>query len=67
MRLMILFLVEHDNIHVLTYASDREAAKRKAFNWLGWWLVGDPDQDHCMVTPLTEPGDRIHLDITVGC
>lgn len=67
---MILFLVEQGNSHVLTYASDREAAKRKAFNWMGWGEYHTPkggNPDHYTVTPLIEEGDRIHLDITIDC
>ena len=60
---MILFMVEHVNSHVLIYASDRETAKRKAFNC----HLGHIDPDAYTVTPLTEPGDHIHLDITVSC
>ena len=57
---MILFLCEIGNAHVLTWASDREDAKRKARVWL--W----DDSDKYTVTPLTAPGDRVHLAITLN-
>jgi len=56
----ILFMVEMGNIHHITYAFDREAAKRSAHNWIG------ADPDDYTVTPLTSPGDRIHFDITLA-
>lgn len=56
----ILFMVERGNVHVLTYATDRENAKRNAQKWMGM------NPDHYTVSPLTEPGDRIKLDITVS-
>lgn len=59
----ILFMVEQrqpGNVHVLTYALDRERAKRNAQRW----IEGDPDK--YVVTPLTDPGDRIKLDIILN-
>lgn len=57
---MILFIVsDYLSAHVLTYALNREAAKRNAQKW----LVGDMDK--YTVTPLTSPGDPIKLDITL--
>lgn len=47
------------NVHVLTNALNREGAKRNAERWMG----GNPDT--YVVTPLTAPGDRIKLDITL--
>ncbi len=57
---MILYMIETDNAHVITWASSREDAKRKAQLWLG----GVSDNYIC--TPLTEKGDRVHLDITLA-
>jgi hypothetical protein len=57
---MILFMVEVGNVHVITWAHGREGAKRNANTWIG----GDPDK--YIVTPLTAPGDRVHLDITLA-
>jgi hypothetical protein len=57
---MILFLVEYGNAHVICWASDREEAKRQARNWL--W----ENPDKYTVTPLTEPGDRIHFHLTLA-
>jgi hypothetical protein len=68
---MILFMVEYGNAHVITFASGREQAKQNAKNWLGDYrrplhdFYGN-NPDNYTVTPLTEPGDRIHLDITVS-
>lgn len=56
----ILFMVKYGNVHVLITALDREEAKRRSFPWIG------ADPDYYIVTPLTEPGDRIKLDITVS-
>lgn len=54
------WVVELGNAHVIVgVIGDRENAKQRAFKWLG----GDPDA--YTVTPITEPGDRVHLDITV--
>lgn len=52
----ILFMVEHGNAHFITYAYHREGAKSNASRF----LAGEPD--HYIVTPLTEPGDRIFYD-----
>lgn len=55
----ILFLCELGNGHVVTFAVDREQAKRNARAWLG------RNPDDYIVTPLTAPGDRVKLDITL--
>lgn len=55
----ILFLVSFANKRVITYAFDREGAKRNAFGWIGG------NVDSYTVSPLTIPGDQIHLDITL--
>lgn len=55
-----LFLVSFGNIKVITWALGRESAKRNAHDWIG----GNMDQ--YIVSPLTNPGDRIHLDITLA-
>ena len=57
---MILFMVEYGNAHVITWAHDREDAKIKARSW----LRNIPDL--YTVTPLTEPGDRVHLSISLN-
>jgi hypothetical protein len=59
MRNQIVFMVEYGNIHYITYAFDRESAKRSALGWIGG------NSDNYIVTPLTEPGDRIHIGITL--
>ena len=61
----IMFLVhpKNTNIRVITYARDREGAKRGAARWLGNGWGG---LDNWEVTPLTEDGDRVHLDVTLS-
>lgn len=54
-----LFLVELGDVHVVTWAFGREGAKRNAHNWIG------NDKEKYTVTPLTDQGDIIHLDITL--
>jgi hypothetical protein len=56
----ILFLVEYGNVHVICNASNREDAKRTAWKWIGY------DRDRYMVTPLTDEGDRIKIDIALS-
>lgn len=61
----ILFMVhpKGTNIRVFVYDPGREGAKDKARNWLGnGW--GGPD--NWEVTPLTEKGDRVHLNVTLS-
>jgi hypothetical protein len=55
------WVVEQGNAHVIlnTQRQDREEAKRTAAKWLG----GNPDQ--YKVTPITEPGDRVRIDVTI--
>lgn len=55
----VFFMVQFGNIRLFTYAFDREDAKRNASHWI------PADADKYVVTPLTNPGDRIHLDITL--
>ena len=55
----ILFMVEYGNVHVILNALNREDAKRRARNWIGY------DSEKYTVTPLTEKGDRIKLDVTL--
>jgi hypothetical protein len=59
-RYDILFLVEMGNIHFLCYANDREDAKRQAHRWMG----ADPDK--YIVSPLTEPGDRVRIEMSLS-
>jgi hypothetical protein len=56
---MILFMVEMGNAHVIVWAHNCEGAKRDAQRWL------HVDPDKYTVTPLTEPGDRIHFDFSL--
>jgi hypothetical protein len=57
----ILWLVETGNMHVVVWCKqDREEAKRRARTHIG----GNPD--NYVVTPLTAPGDRVKLDITLN-
>lgn len=61
-----LFLVQHPEgndttrrIKMVTLAVGREDAKRKARYWMG----GNPDE--YIVTPITNPGDILKVDITL--
>jgi hypothetical protein len=60
---MILFMVESGNTHVIVYETGREQAKRAASRWLGDYNGGP---DNYIVTPLTAPGDRIHIDLSLA-
>lgn len=55
----IVFMVQMGNVRVFVWAIDREEAKRQARTWIG------SDSDNYIVTPLTNPGDRIHLALTL--
>ena len=56
---MIFFLITDGNNHVICTANNREFAKSKAAGF----LKGNPD--HYVVTPLTNEGETVHLDVTV--
>lgn len=58
-RDMILFLVSFGNKKVVTYALNRESAKRNAHTWIGG------NADLYTITPLTSPGDVIHLSVSL--
>ena len=55
-----LFLISMGNIRFVTWATDREDAKRQAHSWVGGYI------EHYTVTPLSEPGDRVHLGLTLA-
>lgn len=63
----LVFLVKPKgtNLRVFVYARGRETAKHAAARWLGgehaWGGF-----DNWEVTPLTEHGDRVFLDVTFG-
>jgi len=59
-RYDILFMVEMGNIHFFCFAHDREDAKRQAHRWIGH------DKEQYIVSPLTEPGDRIHMALSLS-
>jgi len=59
MKEYILFLVSFRNKKVVTYAFDRESAKRNAHTWIGG------NADDYLVMPLTSPDDQIHLSISL--
>lgn len=70
MKLWLVRMNDNSNCYVICTAIHRESAKQKAHHWFGSSLVyestnqyGDPN--HYIVTPLTNVGDRVHLDITV--
>lgn len=56
---MKLWLVTRAGHHVVLSALNREYAKSKSQEILG----GDPDE--YTVTPLTNEGDRVHLDLNI--
>lgn len=56
----ILYLVSYGNIRYVTWAFDRENAKRQAQSWIG----GNPDE--YIVSPLSELGDRVHIALTLA-
>lgn len=62
---MILFLVhpKDTNIRFITWALDREQAKRHAVVWLGFGWGGP---DNWEVTPLSAEGDRVHMNVTLN-
>jgi len=58
----ILFMVKRNELsdsYFLTYAHNREYAKRDARPWFGG------DMDTYIVTPLTLPGAQVHLHLTL--
>lgn len=55
----ILFMIELDTAHVLTLARDREEAKRNAHRYLRNVM------DDYIVTPLTEIGDSLQIDMSL--
>jgi len=57
----ILFMVEYGNIHVFTFAPNRNEAIHTAANW-----IGANYSDKFIVTPLTKDGDRIKFDMTIS-
>lgn len=67
---MQLFMVEYGNMHALVTSfvrgpNAREDAKRKAHKHFGGGGSSVTPDDYT-VTPLTEPGDRIVIDITLS-
>lgn len=64
-----LYLVGFGNIRYLCDANDREEAKRRAAKWICYENtphIPVPNPDQFVVTPLTNHGDRIKLDITLS-
>jgi hypothetical protein len=53
----------HTNVHVVVWAMGREHAKSRAESWLQGSYGGKDNWD---VIPITAPGDRVHLDITLS-
>jgi hypothetical protein len=56
-------LFPDSKVKVILWAMGREDAKRSA--WSGW-LNGLGDPDNFIVTPITNPGDRVKLEITLN-
>jgi hypothetical protein len=66
----IIFMVSYGNVRVITTGNNREDAKRNAANWISYQDAYSggafrPSTDEYTVTPLTNPGDRIKLDISL--
>lgn len=51
---------EGSTFKCVVWAGDREDAKRKARTWLA------RDPDHYICTPVTNPGDKVKVDITLN-
>lgn len=51
------------NVKTIVWALGREGAKRKAKEG---WLRGMGDPALFICTPITKPGDRVKLDITLN-
>lgn len=68
-----LFMVEYGNVHVVTNALTREEAGRRAERWMhsqqpkeGSGSLAFPGWESYTITPLTAPGDRIKIDISLS-
>lgn len=55
-----LFVVAFGNIRFVCWAMGREDAKRQGYSWIGG------NVDSYVVTPLSEPGDRVHIALTLS-
>ena len=53
-------MVEFGNVHWIGMCMDREDAKRMAHKWIGG------DKERYTVSPLTEPGDRLHVEFSLN-
>lgn len=71
---MQLFIVSPDmgsNVKVVVWALGREDAKRRTQHRLSFqdpYQQGalQPNPDKYIVTPVTNPGDRVHLSVTLN-
>lgn len=55
-----LFVIGFGNIRFVCWAMDREDAKRQAYHWIGG------NAESYVVTPISEPGDRVHIALTLA-
>lgn len=54
-----IYLCSLGNVKVFVIAKGREEAKKQAHGWIGG------DREQYVVSPLTNPGDRIHFHMTL--
>lgn len=70
MQMWLVRMNRRSNAYVICSASGREHAKGIALKRFYTGSLDNPTAsalpDNYVVTPLTMPGDRVHLDITVS-
>lgn len=64
MRLYIVQPMSGSNAKFVTWAMKDDDARQQAHTWFGY--DGGPSWDKYVVTPITKPGDRIHMSITLN-
>lgn len=64
MRLYIVQPHSGSNIKVVVFSIDTKSAAREAMPWIAGPDWDDPDK--YVVTPITKPGDRVKLAVTLN-